>query len=218
MLSLTEENYLKTIYSLAQEHEAAVSTNGISDYLDTRPASVSDMLKKLAQKELIHYVKYKGVTLTDAGNREALKIIRKHRLWEVFLVEKMKFNWDEVHEVAEQLEHIKSPLLIKRLDEFLSFPRFDPHGDPIPTDDGELIIRETVMLQDLEHNKSAEVVGVKDTSAVFLKYLDKLGVSLGCKIEIVDSIEFDQSLEIEIDSNLKRLISKEVAQNIFVEE
>ena len=218
MLSLTEENYLKTIYSLAQEHEAAVSTNGISDYLDTRPASVSDMLKKLAQKELIHYIKYKGVTLTDAGNREALKIIRKHRLWEVFLVEKMKFNWDEVHEVAEQLEHIKSPLLIKRLDEFLSFPRFDPHGDPIPTDDGELIIRETVMLQDLEHNKSAEVVGVKDTSAVFLKYLDKLGVSLGCKIEIVDSIEFDQSLEIEIDSNLKRLISKEVAQNIFVEE
>lgn len=218
MLSLTEENYLKTIYSLAQEHDAAVSTNGISDYLDTRPASVSDMLKKLAQKELIHYIKYKGVTLTDAGNREALKIIRKHRLWEVFLVEKMKFNWDEVHEVAEQLEHIKSPLLIKRLDEFLSFPRFDPHGDPIPTDDGELIIRETVMLQDLEHNKSAEVVGVKDTSAVFLKYLDKLGVSLGCKIEIVDSIEFDQSLEIEIDSNLKRLISKEVAQNIFVEE
>lgn len=218
MLSLTEENYLKTIYSLAVENSTAVSTNGISEYLDTRPASVSDMLKKLAQKELINYIKYKGVTLTEAGNREALKIIRKHRLWEVFLVDKMKFNWDEVHEVAEQLEHIKSPLLIKRLDEFLSYPRFDPHGDPIPTEDGELIMRETIMLQDLDHKKTAEVVGVKDTSTVFLKYLDKLGVRLGCKIEIIESIEFDQSLEIEIDNTHKRLISKEVAQNIFVEE
>src|SRR6478752_3743676 len=138
LLSLTEENYLKAIYHLSEDGTIDVSTNAISDALNTKPASVSDMLKKLSQKEVINYIKYQGVSLTPSGRKIALQIIRKHRLWEVFLVEKLKFNWDEVHEIAEQLEHIQSNLLIERLDEFLGFPPFDPHGDPIPNERGEM--------------------------------------------------------------------------------
>jgi DtxR family transcriptional regulator, Mn-dependent transcriptional regulator len=132
IFTLSEENYLKAIYHLSKEEDESVSTNALAERLETTAASVSDMLKKLAKKELIEYKKYQGVNISEKGKRVALQIIRKHRLWEVFLVEKLSFNWDEVHEIAEQLEHIDSPTLVKRLDEFLGYPKFDPHGDPIP--------------------------------------------------------------------------------------
>lgn len=216
MLSQTEENYLKGIYKLSLNQKEGVSTNSIADKLDTKPASVSDMLKKLANKELINYIKYKGVTLSDSGYKEALKILRKHRLWEVFLVEKLDFNWDEVHEIAEQLEHIKSPLLTQRLDSYLGFPKFDPHGDPIPNEAGEITSQKKVLLSKLEIGDSGKVVGVQDSSSVFLKYLDKMNISLGMMISISDKLEFDNSLEIKIQNNRSIIISKEVAHNIYL--
>jgi DtxR family transcriptional regulator, Mn-dependent transcriptional regulator len=168
MLTYTEENYLKAIYHLSDHGKSEVSTNAISDSLKTKPASVSDMLRKLSDKNVINYIKYQGVTLTAKGKKEALQIIRKHRLWEVFLVEKLKFNWDEVHEIAEQLEHIQSKLLIKRLDEFLGFPQHDPHGDPIPNEDGEMTPKKQVSLSEVRVGSQGIVMGLKETSPLFL--------------------------------------------------
>jgi DtxR family Mn-dependent transcriptional regulator len=218
MLSYTEENYLKSIYHLSENGDKEVTTNGISDALNTKPASVSDMLKKLAQKSMIDYVKYQGVTLTDEGRVKALKIIRKHRLWEVFLVNKLNFNWDEVHEVAEELEHIKSPVLIKRLDEFLGFPQYDPHGDPIPSEDGIINHKICVPLNKLEIGVSGVVVGLNETASSFLQFLDKIGVYIGAKIKVLDKSTFDNSFEIEIDVKTKIMISNEVAKNLNISE
>ena len=218
MLSYTEENYLKTIYHLSEDGSKEVTTNAISDSVNTKPASVSDMLKRLAQKSLIDYIKYQGVTLTNEGRVIALKIIRKHRLWEVFLVSKMNFNWDEVHEVAEELEHIKSPLLIKRLDEFLGFPQFDPHGDPIPTDEGLINYKKSVPLNTLEVGNKGVVVGLNETMSSFLQFLDKIGVYIVAKIIVLDKSAFDNSFEIEIDSKYSIMISNEVAKNLNISE
>ena len=162
--TLSEENYLKAIYHLSTEEEETVSTNSLAERLQTTAASVSDMLKKLAKKELIEYKKYQGVNISEKGKRVALQIIRKHRLWEVFLVEKLSFNWDEVHEIAEQLEHIDSPILVKRLDEFLGYPKFDPHGDPIPDERGEFQAMPQITLSEMAPNQSGLLVGVKDTN------------------------------------------------------
>ncbi|MDN5204641.1 metal-dependent transcriptional regulator [Fulvivirgaceae bacterium BMA10] len=216
MLSFAEENYLKTIYHLSLGGEKNVSTNAIADTLNTKPASVTDMIRKLSKKSVINYKRYRGVEISEDGKKEALKVIRKHRLWEVFLVEKLKFSWDEVHVVAEQLEHIKSPLLIKRLDEFLGFPKFDPHGDPIPDENGEILNKPKVALSKLEVNEQGIVVAVKDSSSLFLQYLDKIGAYLGAKIKVNDRIAFDGSLEITIDNKKTVFISKEVAENILV--
>jgi DtxR family transcriptional regulator, Mn-dependent transcriptional regulator len=216
MLSYTEENYIKSIYKLSGGGTQAVTTNAIAEMLQTKAASVSDMLRKLSSKDLIDYVKYRGVTLTPAGQRKALEIIRKHRLWEVFLVEKLKFNWDEVHEVAEEMEHIQSELLIRRLDEFLGFPRFDPHGDPIPTETGELNEKSHVLASDLQVNETGVVIGVKDTQPLFLQYLDKVGIFLGARIKVKDKAAFDKSLEISIENNKDIRISFEVSNNIFI--
>ena len=218
MLSYTEENYLKTIYHLSENGSKEVTTNGIADAVSTKPASVSDMLKKLAQKSLIDYIKYQGVTLTDEGRVKALKIIRKHRLWEVFLVNKLSFNWDEVHDVAEELEHINSPLLIKRLDEFLGFPQFDPHGDPIPTEDGIINHKRSVPLHQMEIGMAGRVVGLNETASSFLQFLDKIGVYIGVKIKVLDKSSFDNSVEIEIDQLSKMMISNEVAKNLNISE
>ncbi|MTI21070.1 metal-dependent transcriptional regulator, partial [Fulvivirga sp. RKSG066] len=158
-----------------------------------------------------------GVNVSEKGKKAALQVIRKHRLWETFLVEKLKFNWDEVHEVAEQLEHIKSSLLIKRLDELLGHPKFDPHGDPIPDEDGEFKAKPQIALSQCESNKEGVVVSVKDDSSAFLKYLDKIGAYIGAKIKVIDKVEFDDSLEIEIDGK-KVFISKEVSENIWITE
>ena len=136
-MTFSEENYLKTIYHLTTSLSTEISTNAIAEMMETKASSVTDMLKKLAEKDLVHYKKYQGVFLTPKGKLAAKMIVRKHRLWEVFLVEKLDFSWDEVHEVAEQLEHIQSKKLIDKLDQFLEYPSIDPHGDPIPNAKGE---------------------------------------------------------------------------------
>ncbi|WP_281614142.1 metal-dependent transcriptional regulator [Flammeovirga sp. SubArs3] len=217
MFSHSEENYLKTIYHLSAKQKP-VSTNAIAEALSTKPASVTDMIKKLNSKSVIHYQKYKGTTLTPEGEKEALLIIRKHRLWEVFLLEKLNFNWDEVHEVAEQLEHIKSKRMIERLDQFLGFPKHDPHGDPIPDKNGELRDLEAIKLSTLAINDEASVVAVKDENSSLLQYLDKVGIGIGSKIQVTDKIDFDESLEIKIDGRDKKIISALVSENILVQE
>jgi DtxR family Mn-dependent transcriptional regulator len=216
MLSFAEENYLKAIYHLSDGGKQSVSTNSISDSLKTKPASVSDMIRKLAAKGVIQYEKYHGVKISEEGKSEALAIIRKHRLWEVFLVEKLKFNWDEVHEIAEQLEHIRSPFLISRLDEFLGYPQYDPHGDPIPDKNGIIQTKPRVPLTKLKISENGKLLSVNDSSDLFLQYLDKLKISIGCQIKIIDMHEFDGSMEILIDNQNKTFVSKAVAENLLV--
>jgi DtxR family transcriptional regulator, Mn-dependent transcriptional regulator len=217
VLSYTEENYIKAIFHLSGDGEKEVLTNDISEMLETKPASVTDMLKKLSQKDLVNYKKYQGVTLTKTGRASALKVIRKHRLWEVFLVEKLKFNWDEVHEIAEQLEHIQSNLLIEKLDEFLGHPAYDPHGDPIPSADGKIKVKKMILLSDVREGFTGEVACLKETSSSFLKYLDKIGVKIGTKIKVNHVVEFDSSMDINIgNSKSGSNISNEVSKNIFV--
>ncbi|MVN77260.1 metal-dependent transcriptional regulator [Hymenobacter sp. HMF4947] len=216
MPSHTEENYLKTIYKLAEaEPGQDVSTNRIAAALATRAASVTDMLRRLAEKELLRYEKYRGVRLTDEGQRLALLTIRKHRLWEVFLVQQLGFSWDEVHEVAEELEHVQSPLLMRRLDEFLNFPTLDPHGDPIPAEDGAMRRPTHRLLADLTVGECGTLAAVRDTSAPFLQYLDKVGMPLGSQIKVLDKISFDNSLELNINDERIVLISAEVGRNLF---
>ena len=216
MYSFTEENYIKAIYKLSANGTQEVNTNAIAEALDTKAASVTDMLRKLSTKGIVHYVKYRGVTLSEQGERTALQIIRKHRLWEVFLVDKLKFNWDEVHEVAEELEHINSDLLIKRLDEFLGYPKFDPHGDPIPSEDGEMNLKQQKLLAEMEVNDSGIVVGVNDSQPLFLQYLDKMGIYLGAKVKVIDRIPYDNSLEISLENKKNLVVSSEVSRNIFL--
>jgi len=215
-LSLAEENYLKAIYHLSDHGNEGVSTNAISDLLHTKPASVTDMLKKLSQKEVIDYVKYQGVTVTEKGKKLALQVIRKHRLWEVFLVVKLNFNWDEVHDIAEQLEHIQSKLLIDRLDEFLGHPSYDPHGDPIPDEAGHIKAKKQIPISETAPGISGSVVGLKETSPLFLQYLDKAGIYLGARIKIIERMEFDLSMEIQMDIKKTLGVSNEVAKNIFI--
>ncbi|UOQ70780.1 metal-dependent transcriptional regulator [Hymenobacter cellulosilyticus] len=217
MPSYTEENYLKAIFKLAEaEPGSEVSTNRIAEVLQTRAASVTDMLRRLGEKGLLNYTRYRGVSLTPEGRRLALLTIRKHRLWEVFLVQKLGFNWDEVHEVAEEMEHIQSPLLVRRLDEFLGFPQTDPHGDPIPTEEGAILQPQNRLVADLQPGDSGTVVAVKNTSAPFLQYLDKVGLCLGAHIEVLDKVSFDNSLEIKVNKQKITLISAEVSRNLFV--
>lgn len=214
-MTRSEENYLKTIFHLEGSETKHVSTNAIAEQMETKPSSVTDMAKKLAEKKLVNYIKYQGVSLTDYGVKTALSIIRKHRLWEVFLVEKLDFSWDEVHEVAEQLEHIKSEQLIDKLDRLLDFPRFDPHGDPIPTKDGEFKERAKQLLSEAPLNSMGICVGVKDSSAPFLKFLDKNNIALGQTIKILEKEEFDGSYIIEIDKK-KMHISNQIASNLYL--
>jgi DtxR family Mn-dependent transcriptional regulator len=217
MPSHTEENYLKAIYKLAEaEPGQDVSTNRIAAALTTRAASVTDMLRRLAEKELLRYEKYRGVQLTAEGRRLALLTVRKHRLWEVFLVQQLGFNWDEVHEVAEELEHVQSPLLMQRLDEFLDYPTFDPHGDPIPAEDGAVRRPTHRLLADLEIGDRGTLAAVKDTSAPFLQYLDKVGLALGAQLKVLDKVSFDNSLELRVNRERTVLISAEVGRNLFV--
>ena len=218
VLSLAEQNYIKAIYHLSDAGNKEVSTNAIAEVLKTKPASVSDMIGKLANKKAVVYKKYQGVNLSEEGKKEALRIIRKHRLWEVFLVDKLKFNWDEVHDVAEQLEHIDSPLLIKRLDEFLGYPKYDPHGDPIPDESGEFKAKPQFPLSELAIQNSGIIVAVNDSSSVFLQYLDKIGAYLGAKIKVQSIEEFDGSMEIVIDNKKTIFISRSAAENILVTE
>ena len=215
MNTFAEENYLKAILSLSIQSGELVSTNEIASEINTSAASVSDMLKKLQEKDLIIYTKYKGVSLNKKGERIAVNILRKHRLWETFLVRKLDFNWDEVHDVAEQLEHIKSERLMDKLDSFLNFPKFDPHGEVIPTKDGEIPKTDRIPLSEIEENSKGTVLGVTLDDSSFLQYLNKLEIQIGTEIEIFERIDFDKSVNISIN-NKKQNISNQVAKHLLI--
>ncbi|TXD54197.1 MULTISPECIES: metal-dependent transcriptional regulator [unclassified Polaribacter] len=217
MFTLSEENYLKAIYHLESDSKKGISTNAIAKSLETKASSVTDMIKKLSEKEVVLYKKYQGVTLTEFGKKTAANIVRKHRLWEVFLVEKLNFSWDEVHDVAEQLEHIKSPKLINELDALLGFPTHDPHGDPIPDKEGNVNTVDKILLSTLNKEESGVCVGVNDSSSEFLRFLDKKKITLGKKITVLEKEDFDDSLSIEIDGE-KLSISKKIANNLYLKK
>ena len=216
MLSFAEENYLKAIFHLSENGNKNVSTSDLAEAMKTKPASASDMIRKLSAKGYLEHEKYHGVFISKNGIEEALKIVRKHRLWEVFLVDKLQFSWDEVKDVAEQLEHIHSPLLVERLDKFLGHPRYDPHGDPIPDAQGTYEPKPKVQLSQLEINSTATLVAVNDTGSLFLKYLDKIGAYIGAQIALIDRVEYDGSVQIRIDQQQEIFISREAADNLLV--
>ena len=217
MFTLSEENYLKAIYHLESDSKKGISTNAIAKSLETKASSVTDMVKKLSEKQVVLYIKYQGVTLTEFGKKTAANIVRKHRLWEVFLVEKLNFSWDEVHDVAEQLEHIKSSKLINQLDALLGFPTHDPHGDPIPDKDGNVNTVDKILLSTFNKDESGVCVGVNDSSSEFLRFLDKKKITLGKKITVLEKEDFDDSLSIEIDGE-KLSISKKIASNLYIKK
>jgi DtxR family Mn-dependent transcriptional regulator len=215
MNSQSEEDYLKAVYHLQKESKS-VSTNAIASYLDMKPSSISDMLKKLADKKYINYLKYKGTSLTKKGKKIALKIIRKHRLWETFLVDKLCFSWAQVHSIAEQLEHIHSEELIDKLDEFLNFPKYDPHGDPIPAKDGNIEKLNQKLLIELSKNEKGIITGVKKGTPSLLNYLDQQKIKLGDTIEVIEIIEFDGSYSIKINQR-KIILSEKISKNLLLE-
>ena len=216
-LSFTEENYLKAIYTLSERNQSFdTSTNKIAERINTKPPTVTDMLRKLTEKKLVTYEKYKKVQLTKTGKQVAILIIRKHRLWEVFLQDKLQFAWDEVHEVAEQLEHIHSEKLIIRLEKYLGFPKYDPHGDPIPSANGELSKIQRTTLSQVEEGKSCQVVGVKESSTLFLQYLQQKNVGIGTKIKVIEKIAYDGSLMISLKKGHRLTVSKKFSDNLLV--
>ncbi|MCB9426607.1 MAG: metal-dependent transcriptional regulator [Flavobacteriales bacterium] len=216
-MTQSEENYIKVIYLLSLTSNKGISSNAISAKMETKPSSATDMVKKLAEKKLVDYVKYQGVFLTETGKQLALSLVRKHRLWETFLVHKLEFSWDEVHEIAEELEHIKSEKLIDRLDQFLGFPSHDPHGDAIPDKDGILQTIDKILLPEAEINCTYLCVGVKDSSDSFLAYLDKINISLGTHIVLLAVEPFDQSCNVLINGK-ESMISYKIASNLFVKK
>ena len=219
MNSSSIENYLKAIFSLTEgSNQSEANTSSIADYLATKSSSVTDMLQKLDKKGLVNYQKYKGAKLTKKGRVISLNIVRKHRLWEVFLVEKLGFKWDQIHDIAEQMEHIQSQELTDRLDTFLEFPKFDPHGDPIPDKEGNIKHHSSAIdLFDLEEGKKGVIVGVNDSSDDFLRYLEKHNLALGTEIELVERFEFDQSISVATLSNSSLSLSAQAARNILVD-
>jgi len=216
MNSFTEENYLKAIYKLMEAEGLNVSTNSIAEKMNTKAATVTDMLKKLSVKKLVHYTKYQGVSLTASGKKIAVGVIRKHRLWELFLVEKLDFRWNEVHDIAEQLEHVNSSELVERLDKFLGFPKSDPHGDPIPDTHGHFAASHSCLLEAGKPGIKYHMTGVVDHGGKFLQFLDSLGFSLGCEIRIASITEYDKSLNITLKGKKSVYISNEVARNILI--
>lgn len=216
MFSFSEENYLKAIFHLQRSFPSGVSTNALAEEMDTKASSVTDMVKKLSEKKLVKYKKYQGVKLSEEGKSAAVEVIRRHRLWEYFLVEKLNFKWDEVHDVAEQLEHIQSEKLTRELDRFLEYPKRDPHGDPIPDAEGNFAKISKVLLAECKTGEEGVIVGVKDSSASFLRYLDKTNISLGSKVKLLGKEDFDQSIEVVIDSK-PYMLSHKSAANIYIQ-
>jgi len=217
MYTLSEENYLKAIYRLAQEKGQKITPKAISDILGNNPASVVDMIRKLVEKQLIDYDKKKGVRLTAQGQKNAILIVRKHRLWEVFLLEKLGYQWDEIHNIAEELEHIKDDTLADRLDKFLEFPEYDPHGDPIPKANGKVPKSYSVTLANLKEGTTYRVAAVRDTSSTFLQYLLKLEIGIGTDIRLIEKIPFDNSLVISISGKEKTTVSQKFGEIILVD-
>ncbi len=218
MVSQAEENYLKTVFAISEKEGKSATTNAIAAALQTTAASVTDMLKRLAEKNLIAYEKYRGVLLTDPGRRIATALVRKHRLWEVFLLEKLGFSWDEVHELAEQLEHVQGDALVNRLDAFLGHPKYDPHGDPIPDAEGRWTARKQVLLATLQPGERGTVTGVQDHSATFLQYLDQMQLTLGATVEVLERFAYDQSARVRTSTGNDLILSEKVCQNLFVHQ
>ncbi len=216
MLTRAEENYLKSIYHLEAEFADAVNTNAIAEYMETKPSSVTDMIRRLSDKDLVLYQRYKGVLLSDSGKKIATNVIRRHRLWEVFLVEKLNFQWDEVHEIAEQLEHVQSEELIYRLDDFLNNPETDPHGDPIPNAEGVIKPIKKKLLSEVEVNKTVTCIGVKESSSDFLQFLNRIGIQIGTEIKILSKESFDNSVVVEYNTR-KISLSQKASGNLFIE-
>ncbi|EGV43822.1 metal-dependent transcriptional regulator [Bizionia argentinensis JUB59] len=217
MITLTEENYIKAIYHLGKQGHEMVNTNALAEAMNTKASSATDMIRKLAEKDYANYKKYKGVSLTESGKKIAVNIIRKHRLWEVFLVEKLNFTWDEVHELAEELEHIKSKKLIDELDAFLGHPTHDPHGDPIPNKDGEMTLVEKTLLSQAQINMKYSCLGVNDSSSEFLQYLNNNDIGLGAIIEVMHIEPFDKSISIKANGKLLT-VSQSVAKNLYLKK
>lgn len=215
MFTLAEENYLKALFHLENDTVDGISTNAIAEKMNTRPSSATDMIQKLAEKKVVSYQKYKGAFLTKRGKSIAANVIRKHRLWEVFLVEKLNFQWDEVHDIAEQLEHIKSEELIKRLDAFLDYPDFDPHGDPIPDINGIIKPTEKKLLSELQINQKGICVGVKESSTHFLQYLDTRKIGIGTNIKVLGKEEFDESMTIQVGETQLQITEK-ISNNLYI--
>lgn len=216
-LTYTEENYLKAIYTIQHSNNTGeVSVNEIAERMNNKPATITDMLRKLSEKMLIHYEKYKKVQLTQEGTQFALSVLRKHRLWESFLYEKLKFSWSEVHEVAEQLEHIQSQKLIDRLDEFLGYPEFDPHGDPIPTASGAIPTSPAIALIKSVTGKKHKIVGVKDTSTAFLNQLERFELQIGSVLTVTEQLPFDQSIIVKNEKGNTFQLSEKIAMNLLV--
>ena len=215
MFTFSEENYLKALFHLERKSPAGVNTNALAEELDTKASSVTEMLKKLSEKGSVVYRKYQGAKLSSDGKSNALKVIRKHRLWELFLVEKLNFDWAEVHDLAEQLEHIKSDKLVLELEKYLGYPKKDPHGDPIPDAEGNLAKESSCFLSEMKVSENCICIGVRNSSAAFLQYLNKKEIALGTVIKIVEKEVFDQSLLIMYDEKEVR-ISSSVANNIYV--
>lgn len=217
-ISFTEENYLKTIYSLSKQEKGKIANLSIAEMLHINPATVTEMLKRLNEKHFIDYNRIDGASLTSKGELLALKVIRKHRLWETFLVNKLSFSWDEVHEIAEQLEHIHSDKLIRQLDKFLGFPKFDPHGDPIPDKNGSLPLSKAFPLSEVETPGNFKLIGVANHTPAFLQYLDKMNITINDQIEIREIQEFDHSMTVKINNRPQVMFSHEIAKNLLVSE
>jgi DtxR family Mn-dependent transcriptional regulator len=217
MYTLSEENYLKSIYRLAQQSGFKITPTAIAESLGNNPASVVDMIRKLTEKQVIAYDKKKGVELTPQGLKDAVLIVRRHRLWEVFLLEKLGYHWDEIHDIAEELEHISDATLADRLDKFLGFPEYDPHGDPIPKANGKVPKPYSVTLTDLKVGDTCRVAAVRDTSSSFLQYLQKLDIGIGTNIQLLEKIPFDNSLVISISGRENTTVSQKFGENILVD-
>lgn len=218
MLSQTEENYIKAIFKINERDGKSASTNAIATLINTAAASVTDMVKRLATKNLVNYEKSKGVTLTTEGGRIATSLIRKHRIWEVFLCEKLGYSWDECHDLAEELEHIQDEELINRLERYLGNPKFDPHGDPIPDAAGNFTPRAQVLLNEMNAGDYGVVVGVQEHSVAFLQYLDRQRLNLGVRLEVIEVFEFDESMKLKLNGEFDLIVSSRVSQNLFIKK
>ncbi len=216
VLSTTEENYLKAIFKLSLKGPENISTNNIAAEIQTTAASVSDMLKRLSEKQLVAYEKYKGAQLTHEGKQTAIALIRSHRLWEVFLVAKLGYKWDEVHVIAEELEHIKTPDLIARLESFLGYPTHDPHGDPIPDAEGNIHHHEPISLNELLTTEKGIVVLVKEQSPEFLQHLDRIQLGLGARLEVLEVNGYDNSRLVRINAGSPVFLSEKVSEHLIV--
>ncbi len=211
-----EENYLKAIFKIAEKENKAASTNKLAEVMGTSPASITDMIKKMSDKKLVNYTKYYGVTLTSEGSKIATNLIRRHRLWELFLVDKLRFPWHQVHNIAEELEHIKSDDLVARLDAFLNYPKFDPHGDPIPNAEGKFTIRSQSPLSDARKGQKYVLVGLKENNYDFLKFLYDQGFKIGSSITLLEKSDYDHTAKILLDGRSEILLGAVVTQNLLV--